>query len=120
MTAVEWFNQQLVDRQHGNGDSRSRDEIFEQAKEMEEEQIVEAWYSAYGGDAHHRGEAYYIETFKTKSCCDNGIIICPGCDGDKKSEFGICAGCIGVGEVVCGKCNGLRKHRNGRYRTCNR
>jgi hypothetical protein len=41
--------------------------------------------------------------------CDNGIIICPGCEGDKKSEFGICAGCIGVGEVVCGKCNGSGK-----------
>ena len=38
MTAVEWFNQQLVDRQNGNGDSRSRDEIFEQAKEIESEQ----------------------------------------------------------------------------------
>jgi hypothetical protein len=35
--AVEWFNQQLVDRQNGNGDSRSRDEIFEQAKVMEED-----------------------------------------------------------------------------------
>jgi len=41
MTAVEWFNQQLVDRQNGNGDSRSRDEIFEQAKEMEKEQKIE-------------------------------------------------------------------------------
>ena len=37
-TAVEWFNQQLVDRQNGNGDFRSLDEIFEQAKEMEQKQ----------------------------------------------------------------------------------
>jgi hypothetical protein len=36
--AVEWYNQQIVDRQNGNADSRSRDEIFEQAKEMEKEQ----------------------------------------------------------------------------------
>jgi len=36
-SAVEWFNQQLVDRQNGNGDSRSRDEIFEKAKAMEED-----------------------------------------------------------------------------------
>ena len=43
LTAVEWFNQQLVDRQNGNGDSRSRDEIFEQAKEMEKEQIEKLW-----------------------------------------------------------------------------
>jgi hypothetical protein len=34
-TAVEWFNQQIVDRQNGNGDSRTWDEIFSQAKEME-------------------------------------------------------------------------------------
>ena len=43
MTAVEWFNQQLVDRQNGNGDSRSRDAIFEQAKEMDKEQIEKLW-----------------------------------------------------------------------------
>jgi len=111
MTAVEKiiakYNKQW--NKYGMGSVISYSQVIadlEQAKEMEKEQIVEAWYSAYGGDAHHRGEAYYIETFKTKSCCDNGIIICPGCDGDKKSEFGICAGCIGVGEVVCGKCNG--------------
>ena len=104
MTAVEKLVQEINKL---TGLTISMDEpCVKQAKEMEKEQIVEAWYSAYGGDAHHRGEAYYIETFKTKSCCDNGIIICPGCDGDKKSEFGICAGCIGVGEVVCGKCNG--------------
>ena len=106
MTAVEFLEQELDKNFEIKGNSFLFDKILKQAKEMEKEQIVEAWYSAYGGDAHHRGEAYYIETFKTKSCCDNGIIICPGCDGDKKSEFGICAGCIGVGEVVCGKCNG--------------
>jgi hypothetical protein len=41
-TAVEWFNQQLVDKQNGNGDSRNMDEIFEQAKEMFQQQITEA------------------------------------------------------------------------------
>ena len=30
-TAVEWYNQQIVDRQNGNGDSRSRDEILSNA-----------------------------------------------------------------------------------------
>ena len=39
-TAVEWFNQQLINRQNGNGDS-SWDEIYEQAKQMEKEQIIE-------------------------------------------------------------------------------
>jgi hypothetical protein len=39
-TAVEWYHQQVVDRQNGNGDSRSIDEILEEAKEMEEEQMI--------------------------------------------------------------------------------
>ena len=37
-TAVEWFNHELIERQNGNGDSRSRDEIFEEAKEIEHAQ----------------------------------------------------------------------------------
>ena len=59
MTAVEWFNQQLVDRQNGNGDSRSRDEIFEQAKEMEKEQIKNERIEAYkNGYANGQKDAY--------------------------------------------------------------
>jgi hypothetical protein len=45
-------------------------------------------------------------TNKTAYCCVDGTITCPGCDGEKKSEFGVCAGCEGVGLVVCGKCGG--------------
>jgi hypothetical protein len=45
-TAVEWYNQQLVERQNGNGDSRSLDEIFEQAKEMDKQAHKETWESA--------------------------------------------------------------------------
>ena len=75
MTAVEWFNQQLVDRQNGNGDSRSRDEIFEQAKEMEKEQIVEAFFQGVDRESDGHGamylsikdaEQYYNETFKSE------------------------------------------------------
>ena len=58
-TAVEWFNQQLVDRQNGNGDSRSRDEIFEQAKEMEKQQIKKERVEAYdNGYANGQNDAY--------------------------------------------------------------
>ena len=72
MTAVEWFNQQLVDRQNGNGDSRSRDEIFEQAKEMEKEQIIQARTTAPiiptidMIDYVKEAEQYYNETFKSE------------------------------------------------------
>ncbi len=33
-TAVEWYHQQIVDRQNGNVDSRSLDEIYDKSKEM--------------------------------------------------------------------------------------
>jgi len=70
MTAVEWFNQQLVDRQNGNGDSRSRDEIFERAKEMEKEQIEKAYVygAAYGIDISNNlsPDIYYNQTFKSE------------------------------------------------------
>jgi hypothetical protein len=42
-TAVEWLNQQLLDRQNGKGDSSSWDEILEQAKEMEKNNIIESY-----------------------------------------------------------------------------
>jgi hypothetical protein len=63
-TAVEWYNQQIVERQNGNGDSRSFDEIFEQAKEMEKEQIKDAWCNALDLKASKYAEQYYNETFK--------------------------------------------------------
>ena len=51
-TAVEWYNQQIVDRQNGNGDSRSRDEIFNQAKEMEKEQRKKDFRAGWHGNKH--------------------------------------------------------------------
>lgn len=71
-TAVEWFNQQIIDKQNGNGDLRSWDEIFEQAKAMEKEQIVEAWnggnygyfYSKGTKEDFNDGSEYYNEVYK--------------------------------------------------------
>ena len=73
VTAVEWFNQQLVDRQNGDGDSRSWDEILDQAKEMEKQQIVDASNSdkylthdfvfRAMNNKNSLGEQYYSETF---------------------------------------------------------
>jgi hypothetical protein len=65
-TAVEWFNQQLVDRQNGNGDSRSRDEIFEQAKAMEKEQMIKFANDYLDDDADLTAEQYYNETYKSE------------------------------------------------------
>ena len=66
MTAVEWFNQQLVDRQNGNGDSRSRDEIIDQAKAMEKEQIKDAWLNSLTKGDYCSAEEYYNETYKSE------------------------------------------------------
>jgi len=69
MTAVEWFNQQLVDRQNGKDDSRSWDEIFQQAKAMEKEQIMSAFISGdlfsadYFDGINNEGENYYNQTY---------------------------------------------------------
>ena len=65
-TAVQWFNQQLVDRQNGKGDSRSWSEILEQANQMFKEQIIETW--KHGNLPTFLGRAltaeeYYKETY---------------------------------------------------------
>ena len=71
-SSIEWYNQQIVDRQNGNGDSRSIDEIFQQAKEMEKEQIKNAWVSAWQDSMlkpleykfyEPEAESYYNETY---------------------------------------------------------
>ena len=63
-TAVEWFNQQLLDRQNGKGDSSSWDEILEQAKAMEKEQILNAsrQFADYPFDENDI-QQYYNETY---------------------------------------------------------
>jgi hypothetical protein len=69
-TAVEWFNQQLVDKQNGNGDSRNMDEIFEQAKEKDKQQIETAYNKGTINGIDYpesklalTGEQYYTQTY---------------------------------------------------------
>lgn len=47
----------------------------------------------------------------TSCSCNNGIIICPSCNGIQ-SNFGICACCNDSGIRTCGKCNGFCKKWN--------
>jgi|GWRWMinimDraft_5_1066013.scaffolds.fasta_scaffold24865_2 hypothetical protein len=64
MTAVEWLVEQYYD-----SEGKLTRQDFEQAKEMEKEQIIDAmdvtqrtdFYVKYEGSEH-----YYNETFKTK------------------------------------------------------
>jgi hypothetical protein len=39
-------------------------QLAEELLEMENEQIGDAWDSAYGGDSYYSGESYYNGTFK--------------------------------------------------------
>lgn len=60
-TAVEWFEQQLDEL-----DIEIPYSIFEQAKEMEKQQIIDAYFGGLNGFLKEgRGaESYYDETFK--------------------------------------------------------
>jgi hypothetical protein len=67
-TAVEWLYEEM-DR--GDWDSlpkSMKSEIFEQAKEMEKQQVIKAVYDGMGTNFDPnmgRAEQYYNETFKS-------------------------------------------------------
>ena len=71
-TAVEWLKEQLNNRQNGIINALSHlslDKIYNQAKEIEKQQIIEAWTDAkycntIGNEINYEdGEQYYNETF---------------------------------------------------------
>ena len=57
-TAVEWLEQKLK----ANPFRIENDKLWNQAKEMEKEQIMDA--SCCGGDGESEAEIYYNEMFK--------------------------------------------------------
>lgn len=66
LTAVEWFFEKVMITHPDN-----LDELLEQAKEMEKEQIVDAFEIGYEngacvnqGESIYHGHNYYNETFK--------------------------------------------------------
>jgi hypothetical protein len=61
-TAVEWFYEQI------NGMFYIHEDIYKQAKEMEKEQIMQAFEAAekYCGKDFLHGDLYYNETFKSE------------------------------------------------------
>jgi len=74
MTAVEFLIQQIVDRQNGIANGSSLDEIFQQALELEKQQIIHAYQ--WGRTDQHSKESkwynrnakkYYSETYKNES-----------------------------------------------------
>jgi len=72
-TAVEWYSEQLKDKLGQiviNQNWQLFDEIIEQAKEMEKEQIIEAYWDGYikpySQEMITEAEQYYNETFKSE------------------------------------------------------
>jgi len=66
MTAVEWLAEELTLPEYGDNPQWVQDAI-EQAKEMEKEQIIDAYETElYQYKTEISGEQYYNETFKTK------------------------------------------------------
>jgi hypothetical protein len=70
MTAVEWLEEQIEKRY---GLTPTSILLFRDAKEMEKQQIIDAYDEGYGtrdafGDVteNNTGEQYYNETFKNK------------------------------------------------------
>jgi hypothetical protein len=57
-TAVEW----LIEELKGVYESDYLNKLVQQAKEMEKEQIIDAYESL----EHRHGENYYNETYKSK------------------------------------------------------
>ena len=76
-TAVEWLTEQITTVKWKMSDVTDRNAIIEQAKEMEKEQIMDAyekgdangWNDAKYNDSitkYRRTEQYYNETFKSE------------------------------------------------------
>jgi len=55
-TAVEWFYQRIL--------AKDIKEVFEQAKEMEKEQINDACYEGYYQEGMYDTRAYYDNKYK--------------------------------------------------------
>jgi HEPN domain-containing protein len=68
-TAVEWFQEQIIKIVNGKCEL-SEIQIFEQAKEMEKEQIIDAFVECWkenmpeGYECKQSAEYYYNETYE--------------------------------------------------------
>ena len=74
-TAVEWLVEQMFKQGYFDGNKpltfTNLDHLQKQAKEMEKEQIVDAWHNGYNNqspmiDEENCGQQYYNETFKSE------------------------------------------------------
>jgi hypothetical protein len=62
-TAVEWLESEMLEH-YSPFDNKLLYKTIHKAKEMEKEQIEDAWDSAYTAEGFFNAEQYYNETFK--------------------------------------------------------
>ena len=60
-TAVDWLFQML---NNPNSDQEFAKKLLDKAKEMEKEQVIEAWEDGQDSFSSRTAEKYYNETFK--------------------------------------------------------
>ena len=71
-SAVEWFAKELYEKFEMKGDGKVFDELLEQAKEMEKEQIIDSFVECWkanvpeGVECKLYSEQYYKETYKSE------------------------------------------------------
>jgi len=66
MTAVEFIFEELENRENGSPHFTMQ-QIYNKAKEMEKQQIIDAWNDVKICDSGYKdAEQYYNETFKNK------------------------------------------------------
>jgi hypothetical protein len=71
-TVVDWLEENLIGNPHFESDFIHNINVFNQAKQMEKEQIMDAAKSCnyIGGATNIEAEQYYNETYKQQ---DNGM-----------------------------------------------
>ena len=62
-TAVEWLEKEFVKLEATIGVYSKMYEIIEQAKEMEKQQIMDAYNAASGGDSWYNGKEFYNKEY---------------------------------------------------------
>jgi hypothetical protein len=65
-TAVEWLEDNLIGNPFSEKDFAHNVNVFKQAKEMEKEQIEDAYWEGIFNGEFLDGQGYYNETFNTK------------------------------------------------------
>ena len=67
MTSIEWLEKEIWRRGPIGEDTPTwLKELYDQAKLLHKQEIIDAWNSAGGGDAYHQVKEYYQETFVSK------------------------------------------------------